>query len=211
MIRLRPDELERLTGIAYERRRRSSDVFDRLGFMYERPSEATGGDYLVHAPVWRLDLERPADLVEEVARIDGYEKIPTTLMQGAPPVPQPNRPLVWEEAARDVLVGAGFVDVLTYALTSRQRLARFPHMDGRDAAGRLAALVDDRVAPPVRAGAAGQPGQPGPGRAAHLGHPLHPGLPAGQPAPRRPRRAPLRAGPDLPPPGARGSRRSGAC
>ncbi|HEX2513314.1 MAG TPA: phenylalanine--tRNA ligase subunit beta, partial [Chloroflexota bacterium] len=147
VIRLRPTELERLTGIAYEAQT-VSDVFDRLGFMYERPSEETGGDYLVHAPVWRLDLERPADLVEEVARIDGYHKIPTTLMQGAPPVPQPNRPLVWEEAARDVLVGAGFVDVLTYALTSRQRLARFPHMDGRDAAGRLAALVDDRVAPP---------------------------------------------------------------
>ena len=149
VIRLRPAELERLTGIAYEAQT-VSDVFDRLGFMYERPSEETGGDYLVHAPVWRLDLERPADLVEEVARIDGYHKIPTTLMQGAPPVPQPNRPLVWEEAARDVLVGAGFVDVLTYALTSRQRLARFPHMDGRDAAGRLAALVDDRVAPPVQ-------------------------------------------------------------
>jgi phenylalanyl-tRNA synthetase beta chain len=87
--------------------------------------------------------------VEEVVRIDGYEKIPTTLMRGEPPMPQPNPTLLWEEAVRDVLVGAGFAGVLTYPLTSRQRLARFPHMDGRDAAGRLAALVDDRVAPPI--------------------------------------------------------------
>jgi phenylalanyl-tRNA synthetase beta chain len=64
-------------------------------------------------------------------------------------VPQPNRGLVWEDTIREVLVGVGFADVLTYALTSRQRLARFPHTDGRGAEGKLAALVDDRIAPPV--------------------------------------------------------------
>jgi phenylalanyl-tRNA synthetase beta chain len=50
---------------------------------------------------------------------------------------------------REGLVGAGFADVLTYTLTSRPLLARFPHTDGRGAAGKLAALVDDRIAPPV--------------------------------------------------------------
>jgi phenylalanyl-tRNA synthetase beta chain len=148
VIRLGPGELERLIGIPYAPET-IERVFDRLGFMYEKPGEATGGDYLVHAPVWRLDIERPADLVEEVVRIDGYDEIPTTLMRGEPPVPRPNQALIWEEGARDVLAGAGFVEVMTYPLTSRQRLARFPHLDGRDAAGRLGALVDDRVAPPV--------------------------------------------------------------
>ncbi|MGH2352073.1 MAG: phenylalanine--tRNA ligase subunit beta [Chloroflexota bacterium] len=148
VIRLAPRELERMLGVPYDTAT-IERVFDRLGFMYEKPTEATGGDYLVHAPIWRLDIERPADLVEEVARIDGYERIPATLMRGEPPVPVPNRPLIWEEAARDALVAAGFADVLTYTLTSRERLARFPHTDGRNAEGQLAALVDDRMAPPV--------------------------------------------------------------
>ncbi|HVG95473.1 MAG TPA: phenylalanine--tRNA ligase subunit beta [Chloroflexota bacterium] len=148
VIRLNPGELERLIGVPYSTET-IEGVFDRLGFMYEQPGPATGGDYLVHAPVWRLDVERPADLVEEVVRIDGYEKIPTTLMRGEPPMPQSNPTLQWEEAVRDVLVGAGFAGLLTYPLISRQRLARLPHMDGRDAAGRLAALVDDRIAPPI--------------------------------------------------------------
>ena len=205
VIRLNPGELERLIGVPYSAGT-IEGVFDRLGFMYEQPGPATGGDYLVHAPVWRLDVERPADLVEEVVRIDGYEKIPTTLMRGEPPIPQSNPTLQWEEAVRDVLVGAGFAGLLTYPLTDRQRLARLPHMDGRDAAGRLAALVDDRIAPD-RAGHPGQPGQPGPGRPAHLRNPLLARGPGGQPAPRRSRRAPLRAGAHLPPRRHRADRR----
>jgi phenylalanyl-tRNA synthetase beta chain len=70
-------------------------------------------------------------------------------MRGEPPLPAPNAALLWEEMVRDVLVAAGFSEVLTYTLTSRQRLARFPHTDGQGAAGKLAALVDDRIAPPV--------------------------------------------------------------
>ncbi|MDQ3703097.1 MAG: phenylalanine--tRNA ligase subunit beta [Chloroflexota bacterium] len=149
VIRFAPRELERLMGTPYEHAT-IERVFDRLGFLYEKPDAvATGGDYVVYVPVWRLDVARAADLVEEVARIDGYDKIPTTLMQGEPPVALPNRAMIREEAVRDLLATSGFADVLTYALTSRQRLARFPHTDGSNAAGKLAALVDDRVAPPV--------------------------------------------------------------
>ena len=36
----------------------------------------------VIAPTWRQDLERPADLAEEVARFFGYDKIPTSLPSG---------------------------------------------------------------------------------------------------------------------------------
>jgi phenylalanyl-tRNA synthetase beta chain len=148
-IRLAPRELERLLGVSY-RPVEIERVFDRLGFAYEKPDPAAPqGDYLVHAPVWRLDIERPADLVEEVARVDGYDRIPATLMRGEPPAPEPNRALLWEELARNVLAAAGFSEIVTRTLTSKQRLARFPHVDGPHADGKPAALVDDRIAPPV--------------------------------------------------------------
>ena len=35
--------------------------------------------YLVHIPSWRLDIEREIDLIEELARLHGYDKFPNTL------------------------------------------------------------------------------------------------------------------------------------
>jgi len=121
--------------------------------MYQKPDAAVnGGSYVVTPPVWRLDIERPADLVEEVARIDGYHRIPTTLMQGTPPTPVINRELQWEDAVRDVIVAAGFAEVISYAWTSQEKLALVPHAsvdDAADAGAKLASLVDSRIAPNV--------------------------------------------------------------
>ncbi|MBI3970386.1 MAG: phenylalanine--tRNA ligase subunit beta [Chloroflexi bacterium] len=153
VIRIAPGEFERLLGVAYAPAT-IENILDRLGFMYEKPDPvATQGDYIVHAPVWRIDIERSADLVEEVARIDGYDRIPTSVMRGEPPVPAQNWPLFWEATARDVLAAAGFAEVITYTLTSEDREARWPLAAGERADGTIAALTDDRIAPhgePVR-------------------------------------------------------------
>ncbi|HEV2123601.1 MAG TPA: phenylalanine--tRNA ligase subunit beta, partial [Chloroflexota bacterium] len=152
-ITLVPGEFKRLLGVDYDAET-IEGIFDRLRFIYQKPDQATnGGSYVVQPPAWRLDIERPADLVEEVARIDGYHRIPTTLMVGEPPFPQPNIPLMWEEAVRDVLVAAGFSEVITYAWTSEKAMARFPRATEEGPASNLAELVDSRVAPatePVR-------------------------------------------------------------
>jgi phenylalanyl-tRNA synthetase beta chain len=120
-------------------------VFDLLGFEYGRRD----GAVVVQPPAWRLDIERPADLVEEVARIDGYDRIPTTIMSGTPPLPVPNRALVWEEAVRDVFVAAGFSEVIVYPWTNEAHLSLVPRAAGDDSAAKLAALVDERIAPPT--------------------------------------------------------------
>jgi phenylalanyl-tRNA synthetase beta chain len=53
-----------------------SRILKRLGF-----TMATGAEdrYLVHIPSWRLDIEREIDLIEELARLHGYDKFPNTL------------------------------------------------------------------------------------------------------------------------------------
>lgn len=53
-----------------------SRILKRLGFIM-RP----GGEdaYLVHIPSWRLDIEREIDIIEELARLHGYDKFPNTL------------------------------------------------------------------------------------------------------------------------------------
>ena len=78
----------------------------------------------VTVPTWRGDVEESADLVEEVARIAGYVRIPSTIPTGPLPEPLHDTWFQREERVRDILVGAGLTEVITYALTNRGVMAR---------------------------------------------------------------------------------------
>ncbi len=89
------------------------------------------GERLLHctAPWHRLDIQVPADLTEEVARIIGYERINTTLMDDELPPQRRNFALETEEKIRDILVGCGLQETISYALTTPEnhdRLNREP-------------------------------------------------------------------------------------
>ncbi|HYH34630.1 MAG TPA: phenylalanine--tRNA ligase subunit beta, partial [Nocardioides sp.] len=73
----------------------------------------SGGELTATVPPWRPDLSDPYDLVEEVARVVGYEHVPSVL----PPAP-PGRGLTRRQRLRRrvgrTLAGAGFVEVVTF-------------------------------------------------------------------------------------------------
>ncbi|MCS7045882.1 MAG: phenylalanine--tRNA ligase subunit beta, partial [Gemmataceae bacterium] len=73
----------------------------------------------VTAPPHRLDLqEGTTDLIEDLARIYGYDRLPTTLLADRLPPQQTNVALAFEERLRDLLVGCGLQEVITYSLTA---------------------------------------------------------------------------------------------
>jgi len=91
-------------------------TLERLGFTCRKaglPDEIE-----VLAPYWRSDIQGPADLAEEVARVTGYDKIPVTQLSAALPIHEPAPRLDFRESLRDTMVGCGFQEVLTYSLTS---------------------------------------------------------------------------------------------
>lgn len=95
-------------------------ILTSLGF-----SVATEGDtYRVVPPFWRPDVEIPDDVIEDVGRIYGYDKLPATTLRGSLPevTPDPLRDL--RERVRDLTAGLGFQEVITYTLTERSALAR---------------------------------------------------------------------------------------
>ncbi len=86
--------------------------------------EDAGDHLLVTAPDHRLDIEGSHDLVEEVCRIYGYDRIPQTAMSDVLP-PQRNNPdLEVEEQIRDILVQLELQEIITYRLTTPQNEAR---------------------------------------------------------------------------------------
>jgi phenylalanyl-tRNA synthetase beta chain len=75
-------------------------------------------------PPHRLDVQAgAADLIEDLVRIHGYDRLPATLLADQLPRQHANVPLAFEEHVRDVLVSTGLQEVITYALTTPQREA----------------------------------------------------------------------------------------
>jgi phenylalanyl-tRNA synthetase beta chain len=71
----------------------------------------------VSPPDYRTDVDGTDDVLEEIVRIYGYEKIPSTLIADALPPLEGNLALEQEEAARDVLIDAGLQEIVTYSFT----------------------------------------------------------------------------------------------
>lgn len=80
------------------------------------PAVAREGDILeVQVPSFRGDLEREIDLIEEIARLSGYEEIPVTLPRGVVATRRPGPEERLRQDAKQMLLGLGFFEVITYA------------------------------------------------------------------------------------------------
>jgi phenylalanyl-tRNA synthetase beta chain len=75
-------------------------------------------------PTRRVDLTREVDLVEEVARIWGFDKVPCTVPRTSRLPSPPSRGLSMESFTREVLVGYGFHEVITYSFMDPSALDR---------------------------------------------------------------------------------------
>jgi phenylalanyl-tRNA synthetase beta chain len=96
-------------------------VLDSLGFSCEMKNPE---ELRVTAPYWRSDIAIANDLVEEVARIIGYDEIPTALLRGELPWQRTAPVLSLKEWVRDILVGCGMQEVITHSLSSYAMLHR---------------------------------------------------------------------------------------
>ena len=80
--------------------------------------------YSVQPPYWRPDISIPDDVIEDIGRIYGYDKLPATMLRGSLPDPEPQPVADLRERVRDVLAGLGFQEVITYTLTDKAHLDR---------------------------------------------------------------------------------------
>jgi phenylalanyl-tRNA synthetase beta chain len=69
----------------------------------------------LQVPSFRGDLEREVDLIEEIARLGGFDHIPVTLPHGVVATRRPGPTVRLAEKAKDLLLGLGFFEIITYA------------------------------------------------------------------------------------------------
>lgn len=88
--------------------------------------EAAGNDrWKVTTPPTRLDIQAgAADLIEELARVSGYDQLPERLLPFELPPPTGNRSLELEERIRDLLADLGLQEAITYSLTAAEAQRR---------------------------------------------------------------------------------------
>lgn len=113
------DEVEWLTSIKVTQDE-AADALRRLDFVVEQDEQ--GRRMRVTVPGYRGDIEEGADLVEEVIRLIGYDKIPSTIPTGPLPEQSVDSWFAREQEMRNLLIGTGLSEIITYSLTSRARM-----------------------------------------------------------------------------------------
>jgi phenylalanyl-tRNA synthetase beta chain len=119
-VRLKPWIVDEVLGV-HVPLQDSEAILLRLGFHVKVLGD---GEWDVLPPVFRLDVTIPEDLVEEVGRVFGYDRVPPTLPgrqhdRWTPLGPSVDRRL---DAAREVMAGAGFTETWNPALVSGRKL-----------------------------------------------------------------------------------------
>lgn len=97
------------------------EIFDRLQFA----ANIEGDTITVTAPTRRGDISIEEDLIEEVARLYGYDNIPTTLPIGSTSPGKLSDYQKKRRVVRQYLEGTGLYQAVTYSLTSEERAAQF--------------------------------------------------------------------------------------
>ncbi len=87
------------------------------------------GEFEVKLPSWRLDLEREIDLIEEVARVYGYNRFANTLPAPLPVVAHPRA--AKEAAVRARLLALGYTEAISSSFASEAEGATFASQRGR--------------------------------------------------------------------------------
>ena len=136
-------EIERLLGVAIKADD-AARMLLRGGFEVEMDGEMLH----VTAPDYRMDIGTgivgQADVVEEIARIYGYNAIPTTIIADAMPPQRADRPFELEEKTRDLLAALGLRENISYRMTTPEREAQLtpPGAESAFPAGRYVELAN---------------------------------------------------------------------
>lgn len=142
-IPLRHNRIKEILGI-------SVDLFEVKKILQElemRVRDGEKGDLFVTPPAFRTDIYREIDLIEEIARIHGYGKIPETQPYISEKPESRDLRKVVEEKVRTIFLGNGYTEAINFSFTSPQSadiLNLAPESEGRRFVKIINPLTEDQ-------------------------------------------------------------------
>ncbi|MDY6876252.1 MAG: phenylalanine--tRNA ligase subunit beta [Chloroflexota bacterium] len=112
VIELDPAYVTRILGIEVP----TDEIVRTLTSLEFQVTFSSSTHLLITIPSHRPDVTLPVDLAEEVGRIWGYDRFPTTLMRDELPPQRANLRLEGADRVRDLLIGCGLDEVITYSM-----------------------------------------------------------------------------------------------
>jgi phenylalanyl-tRNA synthetase beta chain len=100
-------------------------ILTSLGFDIAPASGGAEPGWNISVPSFRVDVTREADLIEEVGRHYGFDRLPVTFPALTAPQPAPSPGLVRERLLRKILTAAGFSESMTFAFMEREAALPF--------------------------------------------------------------------------------------
>ncbi len=126
-LTLRAERIEGLLGMGLPAEQ-VEDILSRLGMDVSLNSD--GQAWTVLAPSWRFDMDIEQDLIEELARIYGYEKLPSRVPAGSPSGETVPEHIVAVRRLADTLMDRGYQEAITYTFVEPGLLAKVePRME----------------------------------------------------------------------------------
>ncbi len=123
-VTLRQDRLNAIVGCSIEKKT-VDDIFERLGMDVSWKD----GSWTVTAPSIRFDIDIEEDLIEEAARIYGYDEIPEAPPSGVLASGSISGHLVTLEQLRGALCAEGYQEAINYSFVDKQQLEAVHHAD----------------------------------------------------------------------------------
>ena len=120
VVVLNLEDLREILGIQISQKE-VKRILNSLGFKFKKGKEGLK----VKVPTFRRDISLPEDLIEEVGRIVGYEKIPVEFPRVFLVPPKRNLEIFWQEMVRDILKEMGFCEVYNYSFLSKREIGIF--------------------------------------------------------------------------------------
>lgn len=114
-----------------------------LGFELAAPDGPADGDTLAFSvPLWREDVTEEADLVEEIARMIGYDRVPETLLRGGVAAVEAGAGQEWTRRLRPFLLGCGLSEANSHTMVGDALLEQLRAPDAVE----VGPLSDDEIA-----------------------------------------------------------------
>jgi len=119
-ILLNVDDTNQLLGTRLDRNK-IQGLLESIEFTSARQDDDS---LVVTPPSYRVDVERPVDLMEEVARLSGYQNIPTTFLSIPTEVKKPLATLTLRNKIKRLMIGYGFSETVNYSFINKDSCDR---------------------------------------------------------------------------------------